>query len=260
MAHIGPINDRGWFIAARLCTKKSMQSPLLHMLLAIFYLFAGCRTEPFSSELLDLANVFPTFPPYFSIQAVFHFINLHYSFRGRIVCCVAYGRQIHFIVKGPLGIEIMRGLINKKGVTVVDRLRHLVYQWDYKSQPYHFYYSFIQSLLLGTLGRSIDHKIPNLLPDPLAYIYDASTSRVIGTELIDRQQNYWFKVLYQHKVIENRTFFSGIKIFFSLKNRKQANKGSITLHKFHFKGLKKPNIRLKIPANYRKIVVSPQSW
>lgn len=250
---------------ARLYTKKCLHSPFVHIILAIFYLFAGCRMEQqFSVQSLDSANLFPTFPPYFSIQAVLHFIHLHHSFRGRIVCCVAYDREVHFIVKGPLGIDIMRGLINKKGVTVVDRLRHLVYQWDYNNQPDHFYcnYSFIQSLLLGTLGRSIDDKIsiPNLLPAPLAYIYDECTNRVIGTELIDRQEKYWFKVLYQHKIIENRTFFSGIKIFFSLKNRQQPNKGRVTLRKLHFKRLKKPNIRLKVPRNYRKIEVCPQSW
>lgn len=243
-----------------------MQFAFVHIFLAIFYLFAGCGMEQFSGQSLDLANSFTTFPPYFSIQAVFNFIKPHHSFGGRIVCSVAYDQQIHFIVKGPFGIEVMRGLIDKKGVTVVDHLRHLVYQWDYKciNQSYHFYcnYSFIQSLLLGTLARSVDHKIsiPNVLPAPLAYIYDAFTSKVIGIELVDRQQGYWFRALYQHKVIKNKTFLYGIKIDFSLRDRKQPNKGRIILHKLHFKGLKKPNIRLKIRGNYRKIVVCPQSW
>ncbi|WP_432466210.1 DUF4292 domain-containing protein [Candidatus Cardinium hertigii] len=220
--------------------------------------------EQFSPQSLDAANLFPTFPPFFSIQAVLHFVHLHHSFRGHIVCSVAYDRQIHFIVKGPLGIEVIRGLIDKKGVTVVNRLRHLVYQWDYQSinQLYHFYcnYSFIQSLLLGTLGRSVEHKIsiPNVLPVPLAYIYDPFTSKVIGIKLVDRQQGYWFSVLYQHKVIKHKTFLSGIEMNFSLKERKQSNKGRVILQKFHFKRLKKPTIRLKIPDHYRKIVVCPQ--
>ncbi|CDG49701.1 Hypothetical protein CHV_a0388 [Cardinium endosymbiont cBtQ1 of Bemisia tabaci] len=240
---------------ALLYTKKCLQSAFLYIFLAVFYLFVGCSMQQFSDQSLDAANLFPTFPPYFSIQAVLHFINPGHSFRGRMVCSVAYDRQIHFIVKGPLGIEVMRGLIDKKGVTLVDRLRRLVYQWDYNNQSYDFYcnYSFIQSLLLGTLGRSLDHKIsiPNVLPAPLAYIYDPFTSRVIGIELVDRQKGHWFRVLYQYKVIKNKTFLSGIKIDFSLKDKKQTNKGRVILHKLDFKGVKKPNIRLKIPGNYR---------
>lgn len=220
------------------------------------YLFSGCGMQQASKQSFDVTNLLTTFPACFSMQAALHFMGLHYTFRCRVACCVTYDQQIDFIVKGPLGIEIIRGLIDKKGVTVVDRLRRLVHQWDYKriKQQYHFpcNYPFIQSLLLGRVCSPIEQGVPNALCSDLAYTYDDLTRKVVLDRLIDPKQGNSLKFLYRHKTVADRSCLSGIKMHFSLKDKGQLYQGSVTLHKLHFKELKRPNIKLAIPAYYHK--------
>lgn len=248
---------------APLYTKKYLWLGFVRISLAMFYLFTGCGMQQVSKQPFDWTDLFTTFPACCAMQAALNFIDLRHAFRCRLVCCITYNQQIDFIVKAPLGVELMRGLIDKKGVTVVDRLHRVVYQWDYKQikQQYHFYcnYLFIQSLLLGTVGSSIDNRV--CIPDPLlaslTYIYDDLTGKIIGVQLIDTKQENCFKVLYRHKMAENKTFLSSITIRYALKNSEWPSyQGTVVLYKFHFKARKRPNIKLKIPAYYRKAVTS----
>lgn len=216
------------------------------------YLFSGCGMQQAGKQSFDVTGLLTTFPACFSIQAALHFMGLQHTVRCRVVCCVTYSQQIDFIVKGPLGIELIRGLIDKNGVTVVDQLRRVVYQWDYKriKQQYHFpcNYPFIQSFLLGTVCSPIEHS--DLLCADLAYTYDDLMRKVVVVQLIDKKQGNCLKFLYRYKMVADKTCLSGIKIAFSLIDKGQRYQGRATLYELHFKELKKPNIKLTIPAYY----------
>ncbi|CAH2560102.1 DUF4292 domain-containing protein [Cardinium endosymbiont of Oedothorax gibbosus] len=228
----------------------------VQIFLAALYLFSGCGMQQASKQSFDVTHLLTTFPACFSMQAALHFMGLQHTFHCRVACCVTYDQQIDFIVKGPLGIEVIRGLIDKKGVTVVDRLRRLVYQWDYKriKQQYHFpcNYLFIQSLLLGRVCSPIEQGVPDALCADLTYTYDDLTRKVSRVQLIDPKQGNGLKFLYQHRMVVDRACLSGIKIHFSLNDKGQFHQGNVTLHKLHFKKLKRPNIKLTIPTYYCK--------
>ncbi|WP_419241040.1 DUF4292 domain-containing protein [Cardinium endosymbiont of Nabis limbatus] len=209
-------------------------------------------------QSFDVTDLLTAFPSYFSMQASLHFMGLSHTFRYRLVCCITYDEQIDFMVKGPLGIVLIRGAIGKKGVTVVDQLQRVVYQWNYQQikEKYHVScnYPLMQSLLLGTVTDPIAHRLstPDSLCSDIVYTYDDLTGKVIAAERIDTKQGNFVKVLYQHKMEGEATYLSGIKISFSLSDKKKLYQGKAALHKLHFKALKKPNIKLTIPPYYRK--------
>ncbi|MCT4697250.1 DUF4292 domain-containing protein [Candidatus Cardinium sp. TP] len=223
---------------------------VVQFFVAVCYWFPGCGIQQPSNQFFDVAGLLTTFPACFSMQASVHCMGFGPTFRCRVVCCVSYNQRIDFIVKGPLGIEIIHGCIDKKGVTIVDRLRRIVHQWDYQriTQHYHFVcnYPLIQSLLLGTgpIGQGA-------LPADLAYTYDDLTRNVIAVQLRDTKQFNIFTFLYRYKMVVDRACLSGIKLRFLLKGQVQCYQGRITLYKLYFKKLKKPNIRLAIPTYYR---------
>lgn len=230
----------------------------IQVFLVVFQLFLGCGMQQASQRPFHLTHLLTTFPACFSMQASLHFMDPFHTLRCRVVCCVTYDQQVDFIVKGPLGIELMRGVIDKKGVKVVDRLRRLVYQWNYKriKEVYHFScnYPLIQSLLLARVCSPIEYGLSILDPlcSDLAYTYDGLTRKVVAAQLIDKKQGNCFKFLYRYKMIADTACLSGIKIGFSLRDKGNRYQGRVTLQKLHFKELKKPNIKLTIPAYYRK--------
>ncbi|WP_342265484.1 DUF4292 domain-containing protein [Cardinium endosymbiont of Philonthus spinipes] len=222
------------------------------------YLLSGCGLQQDSRHSFDVTGLCTSFPACFSMQASLHFIGSHHVCRLRVRCCVTYDQQIAFLVKGPFGVELMRGVIDKKGVTVVDRLRRLVYQWDYKRirEQYHFpcHYALIQSLLLAKVCSPMedDLSISDALPAHLSYTYDDLTRKVIALQLSGTKSGDFLRCLYQYKMVENSPCLSGSKIVFSIKEKGRLYRGRATLHKLHFKKLKKPNIQLTIPPYYRK--------
>ena len=225
----------------------------LQLFFIAIYLFAGCGMQQAPKQSFDVVDLLTTFPSCFSLQASLHFMGLRHACRYRLVCCVTYNQQINFIIKGPFGIALIAGLIDKKGVTVVDRLRRVVHRLDYKQiqEQYHFpcNYPLIQSLLLSRVYIPIQDRLS--ITDPfssnLAYTYDDLRRKVTAVQLIDSKQRNTFKCLYRYKVAADTTCLSGMKVNFSFRDKQQLYQGSALLHKLHFKQLKKPNIRLKIP-------------
>ncbi|WP_162789904.1 DUF4292 domain-containing protein [Cardinium endosymbiont of Sogatella furcifera] len=223
---------------------------VVQFFVAVCYWLPGCGMQQPSNQSFDVTDLLTTFPACFSMQASIDYMGFGPTFRCRVVCCVSYNQRIDFIVKGPFGIEIIHGCIDKKGVTVVDRLRHLVHQWDYQriAQHYHFIcsYPLMQSLLLGTgpIGQGA-------FSTDLVYSYDDRTRKVISVQLRDTKQGNAFTFLYRYKMVADRTCLSGIKLRFLFKEQTQCYKGRATLYKLHFKQLKRPTIRLRIPTYYR---------
>ncbi|WP_243553055.1 DUF4292 domain-containing protein [Candidatus Cardinium sp. cBcalN2] len=221
------------------------------------YLFSGCGMQKADQPSFDLSVLPTTFPAYFSINAALIFKHLNQTFRYRLVCFVAYDQEIHFIVKGALGIEIIGGVIDQKGITLLDRLNRVVHEWDYSriKQHYNFdgNYLFIQSLLLGTVCNASKDKrklIPDALSSSVTYIYDRLTNKIRGLQLMEKKKGNQLKFLYQHKIAEDKLYLSGIGMLFSLKYKEACYTGNIILHKFHFKQLKKLNSKLTIPRYY----------
>ncbi|UWW96721.1 MAG: DUF4292 domain-containing protein [Candidatus Cardinium sp.] len=221
----------------------------LQLCLTALYLFAGCGMQQAANQSFDVVDLLTVFPRCFSMQASLDFMGLHHAFRYRLVCCVTYNQQIDFIVKGPFGIALIAGVIDKKGVTVV--AHRVVHQWDYKQiqEQYHFpcNYLLIQSLLLGRVYSPMeDHlSIPDGLWSGLAYTYDTLRRKVTAVQLINQDSS--FKCLYRYKMAADTTCLSRMNIYFSLRDKQQLYQGRAVLHKLHFKKLKKPNIRLRIP-------------
>ncbi len=211
-----------------------------------------------SKQWFHVTHLLTNFPRCFSIQASLNVMGLSHILRPRLVCCVTYDQKIDFMVKGPLGVEIISGVIDKKGITIVDHSRRVVHQWDYKQikKDYCFVcsYAFIQSLLLGRVCSPIEDSVSTLdpLPFDLSYTYDEFKKNVVAIQLIDREKGNTVRILYQYKMVKGNVCLSGIRLDCSLRDHRQPYKGSATLRSFRFKKIKKTNLKLRIPAYYRQ--------
>lgn len=225
---------------------KPLKVLLFRLYWLAFYLFSGCGVGQPDSESLDETDFSTNFPPCFSIKACLHFIDLHRSFGCRIVSCITYDKKIHFIVQTSFGIEIIRGVIDKKGITLVDRFSRVVYQSDYNdiAKAYHFpvNYLLIQSLVLALPFTSIEASGVEPACTNISYTYDPLTRRVAAVKLIDKKGKNYISLLYQYNMVENHPLCAGIKIAFAINHIGKSYKGRIILNKFHFKKLKKSNI------------------
>ncbi|WP_339044112.1 DUF4292 domain-containing protein [Cardinium endosymbiont of Tipula unca] len=205
-----------------------------------------------------------TIPACFSITASLNYVGSNDSYRCQVYCCVEHDKQIHFVVRGPFGIEVVRGVMNEKGVTILDRLHRLVHQWDYEQikQHYHVHcnYQLIQSLLLGTTCKTPPFRndqgllvTPSESRNYLHYTYDRVTGKVIGTQLMDGKGNNRIKFLYKRSDIPLNSFIgiAGIKIDFSLNDNHQPYKGMMIYYNLRFSSLSTPNIKLKVPSYYK---------
>lgn len=246
------------------CAIKQQVLSFVQILCFVFAACCGCSVPPPKKNKHGATSLktstSATFPPCFSITTSLHYVGSNNSYRFQVYYCVEHDKQIHFVLRGHLGIEVIRGVINESGVTVLDRLHRVVHQWYYEQikQRYHFHcnYYLLQSLLLGTTCTF--RNAQGLLVTPsesrryLNYTYGNTTGKVIGTQLMDRQGNY-IRLLYKRSCPPSNDFpgISGIKIDFALNDNNQLYKGIMICNNLKVKPLSAPNIKLKVPSYYK---------
>lgn len=257
----------GFKVMKQLYVLKRAPLAYIQILLCSFCLLSSCRipknkiNKP--SFVLLKASVSRRLPPCFSLTASLDYIGLNCTSHCRVEFCVEYDKQIHFVVKGPLGIEIVRGIINTKGVVALDRLHRVVYEWHYGQikERYHFCcnYQLIQSFLFGIDYQDIYRDKKRLLVTSgeirpsVAYTYDNSIMRKVqSAQLMNTKGDSRLTFLYRYKTTscKRTAYLSGIKIHFSFINKDQLDQGMVELSGLKFKALKMPSIKCTIPSYY----------
>ncbi len=219
------------------------------------------KEEAQTEVIWETAPLHETFPQHFAIQACVQYASGKHTTRLRLVCYATYHQAIQFILKGPWGIEVMRGMANQKGVVVLDQWSRTSYQWSYRqfTKRYGFpcCYDILQSLFLGTecaLLHIKDKKVRAQLLAFFSHVYQSETRILIQTQATDLEQRNNLRIHYRRLLSPFRGCFSdlsGLQICFSLVYKGKRQQGSLTLKNIIFKKLDHPAKNFVVPACYK---------
>lgn len=195
-----------------------------------------------------------SFPPYFAITGCIKYSTSHNPTNLYATCCIAYGRKIQCILRTRWGVEIMRGLVNHLGVTILDRVSKKSYCLSYRKikERYGLYlnYETIQSLLLGLIdSKSLPPRQANKKPHGLPktfFFHHITTGEVMTAQLINFQETHVIQFVYHRKTMALGNHFTnlvGLDIYGKIRKQQKNYAYKIIWQKLKFRPFKKSNTR-----------------